>query len=147
MSIFTGGLGPGGLLMLMFFAIVGAYLAGFVIVWVHYQAVHDSALASIGIRGLNAVAPPPLPPDVEESIRSSMRANVVVFAGKTPFNGSGEQIDRWSFTVDTRVAPSTPGWASAPSHVCSRRPTCTGTCWSRSRRRWRTSPVRGSGCT
>ncbi len=102
-SIFTGSLGPGGLLMLLFFAVVGAYLAGFAIIWVHYRAVHDSALSSIGIRGLNAVEPPPLPADVEEAIRSSMRANVIVFAGKTPFNGSGEMIDHWSFTIDTRV--------------------------------------------
>ncbi|GAA3595221.1 hypothetical protein GCM10022223_07930 [Kineosporia mesophila] len=102
-SIFTGELGPGGLLMLAFLVLLGSYLAGFAIIWVHYRAVHDSALASIGIKGLNAVEPPPLPEEIEGPIRSSGRANVVVFAGKTPFNGSGDQIDGWSFTVDTRV--------------------------------------------
>jgi len=107
-SIFTGDLGPLGLLMLMFFAVVGAYVAGFVIIWVHYRAVHDSALASIGIRGLNAVEPPPLEDSVEQAIRSSMRSNVIVFGGKSPFNGSGEMIDHWSFTVDTRVGTQDP---------------------------------------
>ncbi|GAB6897626.1 hypothetical protein [Kineosporia succinea] len=108
-SIFTGDLGAGGLLMLGFFALVGSYVAGFAIIWWHYRAVHDSALASIGIKGLNAVEPPPLPEEIEGPIRSSGRANVIVFAGATPFNGSGEQIDKWSFTIDTRVGTLDPG--------------------------------------
>jgi hypothetical protein len=93
---------------------VGAYAAAFTIVWWHYTAAHRSAVSVSGVPGYDAVEPPPLSPEEEESLEAAHGANVVLFSGgKSPFVGSGTLLDRWALTVDLGTGTPTPGGGRA----------------------------------
>jgi hypothetical protein len=90
------------LVFLALFALitVAAYATAFRIVWWHYALIHQSSIAAIGIKGVAAEEPPPLDPQIEESLWAADHANAILFSGPSPFVGSGELIDRWTVTVD-----------------------------------------------
>ncbi len=99
-SVLTGRLGAFMVLLIYAVGLLLSYAASFAIVWWHYAAVHRSAVAVVGVRGVEAEEPPPLDPKVEESLAQASRANVMLFSGNSPFVGSGEVLDRWTLTVD-----------------------------------------------
>jgi hypothetical protein len=85
-----------------------AYGLSFRIVWWHYALIHQSSIAAIGIKGVDAEEPPPLDTVVEEALSSADRANVILFSGSSPFIGSGELLDRWTVTVDVGTGATRP---------------------------------------
>jgi hypothetical protein len=87
---------------------LAAYGAAFRIVWWHYSLIHQSSIAAIGIKGVEAEEPPPLDPVVEEALESADKANVILFSGPSPFIGSGELLDRWTVTVDVGTGAMRP---------------------------------------
>lgn len=96
----TGRLPIGLFAVLSMLTWAAAYAASFAIVWWHYSLIHRSSIAVVGIKGVDAEEPPPLAPEVEESLAAADNANTVLFAGPSPFVGSGELLDRWTVTVD-----------------------------------------------
>jgi hypothetical protein len=77
--------------------------------------VHASAVAAIGVPGIEAVEPPPLAPAEEEALADAHRANVVLFSGgKSPFVGSGTLLDRWALTTD--IGPSAASFDALDLH-------------------------------
>lgn len=80
--------------------LIVAWLAAFGIIFTHYKQIHRSTMAVIGARVPPAEEPVPLPDDVEQRLRETQEANVVLFSGPSPFLGSGALIDRWALTID-----------------------------------------------
>jgi hypothetical protein len=90
--------------------LVGGWIAGFVVLFVHRLAGYRMAVA---VRDA-AVPPrdlaPPLDAGLENHLAAQMSSNVVVFSGGEPFVGSGRLLTRWKLNVNcTRSAqPGTP---------------------------------------
>ena len=99
-SFLTGHLSAGQFGLAIVVVIVVTYLSSAALVWVHYAAVHRSAIAVVGNAGVEAKEPAKLSGRVEQVLDDNMNANVILFAGGNPFVGSGDPLEHWTMSAD-----------------------------------------------
>ncbi len=107
-SFLTGHLSAGQFGLAVLVIALATYAGAALLVWVHYAAVHRSAIAVVGNTGVDAEEPSKLPAQVEQVLDDNMNANVILFSGSNPFKGSGDPLEHWTLSADLGTGRARP---------------------------------------